>query len=107
MPEGVLAILDAIGNSARTEILRHLSVRSMSTPDLADAIGVDHSRVLRHLAVLEDLGLVSADRPRGQRRGVGRVVLWTTNEERVDEVANIWRDYATGRHNPPANQQDQ
>jgi DNA-binding transcriptional ArsR family regulator len=101
MPKEVLAILDAIGNSARTEILRHLSVRSMSTPELAEAIGVDHSRVLRHLAVLEDLGLVSADHPRGSRRGVGRVVMWETNQDRVSEVANIWRSYATGQTYPP------
>lgn len=101
MPEGVLAMLDAIGNSARTEILRHLSVRAMSTPELAEAIGVDPSRVLRHLAVLEDLGLVAADHPRGQRRGVGRVVMWETNQERVNEVANIWRAYATGQTYPP------
>lgn len=101
MPEEVLAILDAIGNSARTEILRHLSVRSMSTPDLADAIGVDHSRVLRHLAVLEDLGLVLADLPRGSRRGVGRVVMWETDQERVKEIANTWKAYATGQVVPP------
>ncbi len=90
-------MLDAIGNGARTEILRHLSVQSMSTPDLAEAIGVDHSRVLRHLAVLEDLGLVSADHPRGSRRGVGRVVMWETNQQRVNEVAIAWRAYASGK----------
>jgi DNA-binding transcriptional ArsR family regulator len=97
MPEEVLAMLDAIGNSARTEILRHLSVQPLSTPDLAKAIGVDHSRVLRHLAVLEDLGLVSADHPRGSRRGVGRVVMWETNQQRVNEVAMAWRAYASGK----------
>lgn len=100
MPEEVLEMLEAIGNSARTEILRHLSAQSMSTPDLAEAIGVEHSRVLRHLAVLEDLGLVSADHPRGSRRGVGRVVMWETNKERVKEIADAWRSYASGQPNP-------
>ncbi|MEO5665265.1 MAG: ArsR family transcriptional regulator [Nocardioides sp.] len=97
MPAEVLAIISAIGNSARTEMLRHLSSGAMSTRELADAVGVDHSRILRHLAVLEDLDLVIADHPRGQRRGVGRVVLWTTNRKRVEELGRRWTAYATGR----------
>jgi len=96
MPEGVLAMLDAIGNSARTEILRHLSLRAMSTPELAEAIGVSPSQVLRHLAVLEDLELVTADHPRGSRRAKGRVVLWETNHQRAEEVGRSWIDYVTG-----------
>jgi len=100
MPEEVLAILDAIGNSARTEILRHLSLRAMSIPELAEAIGVSPSQVLRHLAALEDLDLVSADHPRGSRRAKGRVVLWETNHSRAEEVGKIWIDYVTSRHSP-------
>lgn len=101
MPDEVLAMLDAIGNSARTEILRHLSMQSMTTPELADAIGVDHSSVLRHLAVLEDLDLVSADHPRGSRRGVGRVVMWQTNRQPLDDAAKAWHAYASGQAAPP------
>lgn len=100
MPEEVLTIVGVIGNSARTEILRHLSVRPMSTTELAGDIGIDHSRVLRHLAALEDLDLVYADHPRGSRRGVGRVVKWQTSQERVNEVAQAWRAYATSRTAP-------
>ena len=94
-------MLDAIGNSARTEILRHLSAAPLSALDLAEAIGVDHSRVLRHLAVLENIGLVSADHPRGSRRGVGRLVKWRTNKDRVKELANAWRSYASGQMRQP------
>ncbi|MBS42885.1 ArsR family transcriptional regulator [Nocardioides soli] len=101
MPGEVLGIIGAIGNSARTEILRCLSVRPMSTTELAEMIGIDHSRVLRHLAVLEDLALVAADHPRGSRRGVGRVVRWHTNQERVNEVAQMWRAYSTSHADPP------
>lgn len=100
MPEGVLAIIDAIGNSARTEIMRHLSLTAMSIPELADAVGVSPSQVLRHLNVLEDLGLVVADHPRGARRAKGRVVLWQTNHTRAEEVGKAWIDYVTGRHSP-------
>lgn len=100
MPEGVLAILDAIGNSARTEILRLLSLRAMSAPELAEAVGAHPSQVRRHLDALEDLGLVTADHIRGERRAKGRVVLWQTNQQRVGEVANIWRAYATSQDAP-------
>lgn len=100
MPKELLAIISAIGNSARIEMLRQLSSGAMSTRELADAVGVEHSRILRHLAVLEDLDLVVADHDRGQRRGVGRVVLWTTNRKSVEELGRRWTDYATGR--PPS-----
>lgn len=97
MPAGVVAIIDAIGNSVRTEILRHLSLRAMSATQLAEVIDADPRVVRRHLEVLEDMGLVSADHPRGSRRGVGRVVVWETNEQRVNEVAIAWRAYASGK----------
>lgn len=97
MPEGVLAIIDAIGNSARTEILRQLSLRAMSAPELAEVIDAEPRQVRRHLSVLEDMGLVTADHPRGDRRAKGRVVLWSTNVARAEEVGKIWLDYATGR----------
>jgi len=28
-------------------------------------------------------------------------VMWETNQDRVSEVANIWRAYATGQTYPP------
>lgn len=104
MPEGVLAIIDAIGNGARTEMLRHLSLRTMSTPALAEAINVDPSQILRHLTVLEDMGLVRASHPRGSRLGRGRVVLWETDPGRAEEVGRIWTDYVTGRYSPGVQQ---
>lgn len=98
MPREVLAILDAIGNRVRTEILRHLSARHMTVAELADLTGVDRSSILRHLRVLEELGMVSADHPPGERLGRGRLVLWHTNPTRVAEIANIWLAYVTGRN---------
>lgn len=100
MPEGVLAIIDAIGNNARTEILRHLSLRAMSATELAEVVAADPRVVRRHLAVLEDLGLVVADHPRGDRRAKGRVVLWSTDLARAEEVGRLWLDYVAGRPVP-------
>ena len=92
-----MTIIDAIGNSARIEILRHLSFQAMGTPELAEALGVSPSQVFRHLAILEDLDLVIADHPRGARRAKGRVVLWETNYARAEEVGRTWINYVTGR----------
>ncbi len=107
MPEGVVAIIDAIGNSVRTEILRHLSHQAMSATQLAEVIEADPRVVRRHLEVLEDLGLVAADHPRGDRRAKGRIVLWETDHARAEEVGKIWIDYVTGRPSPARRVQDQ
>ena len=97
MPPGALPIIAAIPNSARTEILRRLSLRAMSATELAEVIDADPRVVRRHLSVLEDMGLVTADHPRGDRRAKGRVVLWETDHARAVEVGKIWSDYVTGR----------
>src|SRR6266508_4064971 len=101
MPKEVLAVIDAIGNRARTEILRHLSAGQLTVADLAELTGVDRSWILRHLTVLEELGLVSADHARGERLGRGRTVLWQTNRDRVVAVAAIWQAYATDQDHQP------
>lgn len=107
MPTEVKIIIDAIGHSVRTEILRQLADRPLGVRELADATGTVVSQVRKHLAILEGLGLVTADLTRDQRRpgGRGRAVLWSTNVERAEEVGQIWIDYVTGRRSPEATQQ--
>jgi DNA-binding transcriptional ArsR family regulator len=101
MPGAVKAIIDAIGHSVRTEILHQLSRRPQTVRELADATGTVVSQVRKHLAILEDLDLVRADRPSEERGpGRGRVVFWATNQERAKEVGRRWVDYVTGHHAP-------
>ncbi|RYB88251.1 ArsR family transcriptional regulator [Nocardioides glacieisoli] len=99
MPTEVKVIIDAIGHSVRTEILRQLAERPLGVRELADATGTVVSQVRKHLAILEDLGLVIADVSPDERRpgGRGRAVLWSTNPERAKEVGKMWIDYVTGR----------
>lgn len=97
MPRDVLAIVDTIGNRVRTEILHLLARSPMTAGELADAVGGDVTHIRRHLAVLEELGLVVADRPPEQRGpGRGRSVVWRTSHRRVEEVGRAWIDYVIG-----------
>jgi len=109
MPTEVKVIIDAIGHSVRTEILRQLADRPLGVRELADATGTVISQIRKHLAILEELGLVDADVPPGQRRpgGRGRAVLWSTNIKRAEEVGQVWIDYVTGRDLASGNAADQ
>lgn len=101
MPRDVAAIIDAIGNRLRTEILSLIADTPMTASDLAEATGGDVTTIRRHLAVLEGLRLVDADRaPDDRGPGRGRVVLWKTNHKRTEEIGRIWIDYVTGHHSP-------
>lgn len=93
-----MAIIDAIGNRVRTEVLRLLACEAQSATQLARATDSDYRQMRRHLAVLEDLGLVVADTPPDQRGPGRRGVLWRTNIERAEEIGRLWVDYVTGRH---------
>jgi DNA-binding transcriptional ArsR family regulator len=101
LPREVATIVDTIGNRLRTEILKHLADTAMTASDLAEATGGDVTTMRRHLAVLEELGLVEADRlPDDRGPGRGRFVLWKTNHERAEAVGRRWIEYVTGRHTP-------
>lgn len=54
--------LDALGNPTRREILRRLRRRPMSVRDIAEAFPVSRPAISRHLAVLEETGLVESRR---------------------------------------------
>lgn len=94
MPREVKAAIDTIGNQARTEILRQLSISPLTAPELAQSLGADRTSVHRHLRALESHGLVEADRPAGQRTGV--TVRWSTVRSQVNELGKTWTAYANG-----------
>lgn len=101
MPGAVKTIIEAIGHSVRTEILHQLSHRPQTVRELSAATGTVTSQVRKHLAILEELDLVRADRPPEERGpGRGRFVLWVTNREGVKEVGQSWIDYVSGRDSP-------
>lgn len=88
-------MIEALGNAVRTEILRRLSAEPTTALDLARAIGVAHSSIHRHLALLEDRGFVSADTP-PEHRGGRAIVRWSANPGAVRSATAQWLSYATG-----------
>lgn len=108
MPTEVKVIIDAIGHSVRIEILRQIANRSLGVRQLANATGTVVSQIRKHLAILEELGLVVADVLPDERRpgGRGRAVLWSTNIKRAEEVGQLWINYVTG-HTSTEPSQDQ
>jgi predicted transcriptional regulator len=94
MPEAVRVVIDIIGNNVRTEILRVLAQRPLTTLQLAEQLRVHHASVHRHLVLLEEHDLVTADVSRGKRRG--RTVTWQTNREKLAAMGQLWIDYASG-----------
>ena len=59
-------IFDALASSPRRQIIAFLSQTALSTSDLAGRFGMSPPAVSRHLSVLQQAGLVSAER-QGQR----------------------------------------
>jgi DNA-binding transcriptional ArsR family regulator len=60
------AIFDALGNPVRRQILRRLGGGAVSVGDLAAAFTISRPAISRHLAVLQDAGLI-AHQPAGTR----------------------------------------
>ena len=79
---------------AAHRILRRLAWHPLTTLELADQLGVHPASVHRHLVLLEDHGLVTADIARGRRQG--QTVTWHTNRDNVAEVGRLLIDYASG-----------
>jgi DNA-binding transcriptional ArsR family regulator len=102
MPTEMKILVDAIGHRIRTEILRQLADRPLGVQELAAATGTVVSQIRKHLAILEELGLVIADRSPEDRRpgGRGRSALWTTDTQRAEEVGRVWIRYVTGESGP-------
>ena len=53
-------VLDALGNPTRRTILRRLKSRPMSVREIARGFSVSRPAISRHLAILEESGLVEA-----------------------------------------------
>jgi predicted transcriptional regulator len=95
MTEEVAAMIEVLGSHVRTEVIRRLAQQPMTAVDLAVELGVAHSSVWRHLVLLEERGLVTADADPGRRRG-NKHLVWATVPERVAEMGRQWIEYASG-----------
>jgi len=77
-------IFEALGSSARRQILAYLSKAELTTSELAQRFNMTAPSMSRHLSVLENAGLVHGER-------VGQRVLYKLNR---DSLVNTLTGFA-------------
>lgn len=94
MPPEVEAIIDVVGSRVRLGILRELAQHGpLTTSELMHRTTASETSANDHLRALEDAGLITADIPRGQRRGKGRAPHWSLIPEAVNTYVEQLREY--------------
>jgi len=82
----VFAVFD--GRERQQVIRALLNRRTATIAELASLVGGSSAMVARHVAILEDLGVVTLDVPRGARRG--RTVNVTINRTAYASALGEW-----------------
>jgi DNA-binding transcriptional ArsR family regulator len=75
------AVFDALANEQRRKILIRLARGSVTTPEIAAQFGFTKQALSRHVALLEDAGLIS-------RTARGRVHYLTLKPEPLERVSH-------------------
>ena len=85
----VLAMMQAIGDPTRMQILRLVRGRELAAGDIARRFAITRPAVSQHLRILREAGLLS-------ERRVGRKRLYDLRPEALDEL----RDFIDGFWEP-------
>jgi len=94
-PEVDMAIAH-MGNRAQADILRHLAKAGPSTiGGLMDGVDMTRPSLNRHLAALEDAGIVHTNPPAGNRHG--KAVTYAADLDRVRRLASEYLRYVSGK----------
>jgi DNA-binding transcriptional ArsR family regulator len=95
MPPEVEVAISLMGNRARVDILRHLSMLGPSTIGrLQTAVDISRPSLNRHLDFLAEAGLVQTDPPAGMRHG--KDVVYMVQPDRVRELTQEYTSYVEG-----------
>jgi DNA-binding transcriptional ArsR family regulator len=95
LPPEVEAAISLMGNRARVDILRHLSMLGPSTIGrLQTAADISRPSLNRHLDFLAEAGLVQTDPPAGMRHG--KDVVYMVQPDRVRELTQEYTSYVEG-----------
>lgn len=95
MPPEVEVAISLMGNRARVNILRRLSMLGPSTVGrLQAAVDISRPSLNRHLDFLAKVGLVQTDPPAGMRHG--RDVVYVVHSARVRELTQEYTSYVQG-----------
>jgi DNA-binding transcriptional ArsR family regulator len=95
MPPEVELAISLMGNRARVDILRCLSLLGPSTIGrLHAAMDISRPSLNRHLDFLAKEGLLKTDPPAGMRHG--KDVVYTVQSARVRELTQGYANYVEG-----------
>ena len=95
LPPEVEVAISLMGNRARVDILRRLSMLGPSTIGrLESAVDISRPSLNRHLDFLAEAGLVQTDPPAGMRHG--KDVVYMVQPDRVRELTQEYTSYVEG-----------
>ena len=95
MPPEVEVAISLMGNRARVNILRRLSMLGPSAIGrLQAAVDISRPSLNRHLDFLAKAGLVQTDPPAGMRHG--KDVVYMVHSARVRELTQEFTSYVQG-----------
>jgi DNA-binding HxlR family transcriptional regulator len=95
LPPEVEMAISLMGNRARVNILRHLSMLGPSTIGrLQAAVEIGRPSLNRHLDFLAKAGLVQTDPPAGMRHG--KDVVYMVQSARVRGLTQEYTNYVEG-----------
>jgi DNA-binding transcriptional ArsR family regulator len=87
--------VQVLGNRVRNEILRYLKDHPNALlADIANGVSISRHTIGPQLVALEDADVITAQPPRGQRRG--RSVLYSANLAALESLINAWISYVIG-----------
>jgi DNA-binding transcriptional ArsR family regulator len=103
------AVFAALADPTRREVLRHVAERGpVTATELADALPVTRQAVAKHLAVLQDAGLVAPRREGRENRFTATTAPLAAAERWLADAGRSWDDRlarlaarATSRAAPP------
>lgn len=96
IPDQTPAVHDAVtifGNTLRVGIIRQLYLGKTSRQDISAGLNVSEVALTRHLSILVDAGLVTAEIIPGVQ---GRPVIYTINKEATNALFETLQAYYRG-----------
>jgi DNA-binding transcriptional ArsR family regulator len=85
-------LFHALADSTRRDIVRRALVAEHSVSELARAYPMSVTAVQKHVAVLEEAGLVAKRRQGREQRVAGRPAALRQAQQLLDAYEQLWRD---------------
>ena len=85
-------LFHALADATRRDIVRRVLVQEHSVSALARSYPMSLTAVQKHVAVLEEAGLVTKRKPGREQRVAGQPAAVRRARQLLDELEHLWRD---------------